>query len=158
METEKQFYLVEIKFCSKTYYVVWETSDIGDYLLKKDREIHISTNGHFDGLTYSSDDVSVYDFNIISEMLQNRFMDFDAEKILDFWNLTQDAANTINYDFLGSKNKYCELYNKLFQNTSAGNIVKEYIAKTPIKNEIEMQMEAKLYKDKTEMQFAKKRP
>jgi|GEM_PF-1186415 len=156
MEDEKEFYLVEIIFCSKSYFLVWETNDEGDTFLIKEGRIFVNSSKNFYEVIFNSDEVKSYDFDNISKALHNNFKDFGSNEILDFWNLTQDATDTISYDFIGSEHKYGELYNKLFQNTNAGKIVKEYIAKTPIKNETEIQMEKSLYKNKKELQYTKK--
>lgn len=158
MKTKKESYLIEIRFCSKSYYAVWETDSNGnDSLLKKEDKILISPAKHFSGVIFKSEAPAVYDFEFIKEMLRNHFKDIDYEQTLSFWNLTQDAAYTIDYKFLGNNNKkYFELYNKIFQSTSAGNIVREHFAKNNPKDEIEVQMEAKLYKSDAELQLAKK--
>ena len=128
MDNIRQSYLIEICFCSKKFYAVWETDDNGtDSLLKKDGGILISRSKNFENIVFASDDITVYNFDYIREILNAyhgkavsaAFKTIDYKELLNFWNLSQDAAITINYDFIGSnKKKYFELYNQVFFTTN----------------------------------------
>lgn len=131
VENKKESYLIEIHFCSKKYYAVWETDENGkDSLLQKDGAVFVSHNKNFENVKFATDEITVYEFDSVRGILNphygntgvSPFETLDYKELLSFWNLSQDAANTTGYAFTGNnKRKYADIYEKVFY---ANNIFK----------------------------------
>jgi hypothetical protein len=113
-------YIIKILFNSKEYYAIWQTdNNANDFLLKKDDKIFIEKDKtKLLNNVVKTEEAAIYNFDFIYEMLQNKFQAIDYNELLSFWNLTQDAANTKNYDFIGNEKKYNNLYDKIFRGTN----------------------------------------
>lgn len=67
----------------------------------------------------------VYDFDWLQAFLQSGLRETPCEKLLDFWNLFDDAAFSMQKEFLGNQKQYNKLYNKLFYGSNLPAIRRE---------------------------------
>ncbi len=117
-KTKTEKYLINLIYDNIHHYCIWYTDDEDGLtkdgvIIKKNKIIFFSTEQECQNYALLKkwnllDEVAIYDFDeVIAE-------DFKCSKVLNLWNICDDCANSLYIDFIGIKQTYDGLYDKLF--------------------------------------------
>ena len=95
-----------------------------------------------------SNDVAVYDADLISNWVKKKGKDVDCEELLNFWNITSDLARSANQAFYGDKDEsVIDVYNKLFYGTNPASLKGDAEDYTPAWDEEDLSELRKVMED-----------
>ena len=122
---ESDFYTVVFIINQHEFYTIWIcdkeifVTDFGKILLFKN-EADVRKYAIEHNLPLSDEECTVYNVDGVNQWVLSGNSSVDCDKILNFWNIVQDVARTVDTKFLGDKqtSKIDRIYNMLFYGTN----------------------------------------
>ncbi|XZF77807.1 hypothetical protein ACSBO6_09755 [Bacillus sp. AL-1R] len=115
----KEYYIVEFILNSSSIYCIWYSNDRDGLITKNQKLVNFNSIEELE--TFSKyqqisckNEKSMYDIDLVINCLKENKIEIDHKNLLDIWNITSDIANSINVRFIGEKDVYSKIYNKLF--------------------------------------------
>ena len=71
-------------------------------------------------------DITIYDFDQLSELIKLMGEKLDCNLIINYWNIVDDVCNAQSLDFIGKNKRFNEVYEKLFRGCNTAANIFEY--------------------------------